>query len=169
MRYDSMEELTHSVERNGVDLGIDSTALVQEYVTARDGHITRVETIGGKYLYAINVYTTGESFNLCPADICRTTGGVELTRTACPVDAPKTGLRVEGVTPPAGVIESIERIAQGANIDVGGIEYMVDERDGRVLYYDVNALSNFVADARNVVGFDPHERLVDFLEAEAVN
>ena len=27
----------------------------------------------------------------------------------------------------------------------------------------MNALSNFVADARNVVGFDPHERLVDYL------
>jgi hypothetical protein len=50
---------------------------------------------------------------------------------------------------------------------VGGIEYMVDDRDGRLVYYDVNALSNFVADARNVIGFDPHERLVDFLVAEA--
>jgi DNA-binding beta-propeller fold protein YncE len=32
------------------------------------------------------------------------------------------------------------------------------------LYYDVNALSNFVADAVNVIGFNPHEKLVDFLE-----
>ena len=36
-----------------IDLGIDSTALVQEFVPARGGHITRVETLGGKYLYAI--------------------------------------------------------------------------------------------------------------------
>ena len=42
-----------------------------------------------------------------------------------------------------------------------------DDRDGRVVYYDVNALSNFVADARRVIGFDPHERLVDYLTAEA--
>ncbi len=35
------------------------------------------------------------------------------------------------------------------------------------MYYDINALSNFVADAVNVVGFDPHERLVDYLEEEA--
>jgi hypothetical protein len=128
-----------------------------------------VETLGGKYLYAINVYTTGDSFNLCPADICQTSDGVELVRGACPADAPKTGLTVEAFTPPQEVIDAIERIVQTAQIDVGGIEYMVDDRDGRLVYYDINALSNFVADARRVIGFDPHERLVDFLIAEARN
>ena len=44
---------------------------------------------------------------------------------------------------------------------------MIDDRDGRLVYYDVNALSNFVADAVNVVGFDPFARLADYLEAEA--
>jgi len=48
-------------------------------------------------------------------------------------------------------------------LDVGGIEYLVDDRDGRHYFYDINALSNFVADARNVIGFDPFERLVDYL------
>ena len=43
------------------------------------------------------------------------------------------------------------------------MEYLVNDRDGQVYYYDVNALSNFVADAPNVVGFDPFSRLVDFL------
>ena len=59
-----------------------------------------------------------------------------------------------------------EAFAQAAGIDVGGIESMIDNRDGRRVYYDVNALSNFVADAPRVVGFDPHARLVDFLQAE---
>ena len=35
-------------------------------------------------------------------------------------------------------------------------------------FYDVNANSNFVADAPRVVGFDPFARLVDWLEEEAV-
>jgi hypothetical protein len=47
------------------------------------------------------------------------------------------------------------------------VEYIVDERDGHRYYYDVNALSNFVADATRVVGFDPHAALADFLEREA--
>jgi len=49
---------------------------------------------------------------------------------------------------------------------VGGIEYAIDDRDGRLYYYDINALSNFVADAPRVVGFDPFARLADFLEQE---
>jgi len=35
------------------------------------------------------------------------------------------------------------------------------------MYYDINALSNFVADGQKVVGFDPFARLADWLEAEA--
>lgn len=61
----------------------------------------------------------------------------------------------------------MERIAWAARLDVGGIEYLVSERDGRRYYYDVNALSNFVADPVRVVGFDPTERLVDALVARA--
>ena len=167
MRYDSLAELTDAVAAGTVDLGIDSTALVQEFVPKRDGHITRVETLGGKYLYAIDVHAPGEQFNLCPADACQTVGGEELAiGSACPADARKTGLRVEGVTPPAHVIDAIERIVQAAQIDVGGIEYMIDDRDGMIVYYDINALSNFVADAVHVIGFDPHARLVNFLIRE---
>ena len=44
---------------------------------------------------------------------------------------------------------------------------MIDSRDGKPYFYDINALSNFVADARNVVGFDPFERLVDYLVERA--
>ena len=84
-------------------------------------------------------------------------------RGACAVDAPKTGLRVEGTTPPRAIIEQVERISRAAHLDVGGIEFLIDDRDGRHYFYDVNALSNFVADAPNVIGFDPFVRLVDYL------
>jgi predicted ATP-grasp superfamily ATP-dependent carboligase len=166
-RYDRPEDLARAAADERIKLGIDHTALVQEYIPARGGHITRVETLGGKYFYAIKVFTSGESFNLCPADICQRSDGVELVRSACPVDAPKTGLKVEGYTPPKNVIAACEKIMQTAQIDVGGIEYIIDDRDGKLLYYDINALSNFVADAVNVVGFDPFGRLVDFLEEVA--
>ncbi len=166
VKYNSEASLTEDILQNQIDFGIDHTALVQEYIPARGGYITRVETLGGKFLYAIKVYTSGESFNLCPADICQTTDGKELVRNACALDAPKTGLKVEAYDPPAEVINAVEKIVQSAGIDVGGIEYIIDDRDGEILYYDVNALSNFVADAVNVIGFNPHERLVDFIEAK---
>ena len=165
--FNSTEELIQAVAEDKIDLGLDYTALVQEFIPARDGHINRVETLDGKFLYAIKVYTTGESFNLCPADICQTTNGQELVRNACAVDAPKNGLKVEAFTPDREIINAIEKIIQASGIDVGGIEYIIDDRDGQLYYYDINALSNFVADAVNVIGFNPHEKLVDYIEKVA--
>lgn len=167
VRYDTPAALAEAVVSGRVSLGVDGTALVQESAPLRDGHITRVETLGGKYLYAINVFPATGSFDLCPADACQTTDGVELVRGACAVDAPRTGLRVEGTTPPDEVIAQVERIARAARLDVGGIEFLVDDRDGRHYFYDINALSNFVADAPNVVGLDPWVPLVDYLEQRA--
>ena len=164
-KYESADALQGAVSAGQVALGVDGVALVQEAAPLRDGHITRVETLNGEYLYAIDVYPATGSFDLCPADACQTTGGVELVGAACAVDAVKSGLRVDGVTPPREIIEQVERIARFTQLDVGGIEYLVDDRDGKHYFYDVNALSNFVADAPNVIGFDPWTNLVDYLEA----
>jgi glutathione synthase/RimK-type ligase-like ATP-grasp enzyme len=166
-RFESADEIGRAATNGSINLGLDHTALVQELVPYADGHITRVETLGGKFLYAINVYPAEDSFNLCPADACQTTEGQALSRSACAVDAPKNGMRVEGFTPPREIIQQVERIAQRVRLDVGGIEYMIDQRDGKHYFYDINALSNFVADARNVIGFDPFERLVDYIAARA--
>src|ERR1043166_8036537 len=154
VRYDNEAALAGAGARGDVQLGIDHVALVQESAPLRDGHIVRVATLGGKYLYAIKVYPAVGSFDLCPADACQTTTGVDLVRGACAVDAPKTGLRVEGYEPPAEIIAEVEAISRRASLDVGGIEYLVDDRDGKHYFYDVNALSNFVADPVNVIGFD---------------
>jgi len=166
VRFDTPEDLSRASVESRLDLGLDQTALVQEYIPARGGHITRVEVLEGRFLYAINVYTTGDTFNLCPADICQTSDGVALDRGACPADAPKNSLRVEAFTPPKDVIADVERITAAAGIEIGGVEYIVDDRDGQRYYYDVNALSNFVADAPRVLGFDPFARLADWLERE---
>jgi hypothetical protein len=166
-RFTSQEQLAEAARLEDLELGPDHTALVQEYIPPRDGRIVRVEVLGRRYLYAIRVYSAGDSFNLCPADVCRTVGGEELSRTACPADAPTNDLEVEAYVPPPQQIADVERIMEAAGIEVGGVEYVIDDRDGTLYYYDVNALSNFVADAPRVVGFDPFERLADYLEREA--
>jgi D-ala D-ala ligase C-terminus len=176
-RFDSVETLSEAAQQpDGLALGLDSTALVQEFIPARGGYIVRVEVLNGRFLYAIKVHITGETFDLCPADICRTPSGVELNRpyggpaegiASCPVEAPIAGLTVEGYQPPQQVIDDVERIMQRAGIEIGGVEYITDDRDGQRLYYDINALSNFVSDGPRVVGFNPFVNLADWLEAEA--
>jgi glutathione synthase/RimK-type ligase-like ATP-grasp enzyme len=151
VRYASREELASSIVDGTVPDSVDSVLLVQDYVPARGGAITRVETLGGRFLYAIEVETGGDSFDLCPADACAVSRGP---------------IRMQAVAPPPQLVEAAERIARAAALDVGGVEYLVDDRDGAARFYDINALSNFVAKPLDVLGWDPHERLVDFLKAE---
>ena len=65
--------------------------------------------------------------------------------------------------PRVELIAAAEAIARTAGLDVGGVEYLVDDRDGVPRFYDVNALSNFVARPLEVLGWDPHDRLVEHL------
>ncbi len=164
-RFDTPAELAEGVA--DLDLGIDHTALVQEYIPARDGRIIRVEVLERVFLYGIRIYTDGTDFNLCPADVCLDLEGADLERSACPAHAAKNDLRVEGYTPPPEIISHVEQILSASGIAIGGVEYMIDDRDGQLYYYDINALSNFVADAPRVVGLDPFAKLADWPEREA--
>jgi hypothetical protein len=155
--FDSLEELDASGYE--LDLGIDGIGLVQEHLPAVGGHVVRVEILGGELLYAIKLRLAEGSFNLCPADYCELPGirdGVS-----------GRGLPIEAYDAPHDVVEGAKRIVEAAGMDLGGVEYLVNERDGRPYYYDVNALSNFVADAPNVVGFDPFVDLVDLIVERA--
>ena len=96
------------------------------------------------------------SFNLCPADYC------ELPGVADGVSG--RGLAVEAYQPPEGVVRAAGRLLAATGADLGGVEYLVNARDGQPYFYDVNALSNFVADAPEVIGFDPLHNLVDYIE-----
>lgn len=148
VRYDTPEELHAAVLAGTTPTGIDGVCLVQEYVPARNAQAVRMETLDGKFLYAIALNTDGGTFDLCPADFCL-------------VDKP-TVSAVE-FKPDIETIREAEAIARASNMDIGGIEFMVDDRDGTRRYYDINGLSNFVADPLNVLGWDPHEQLADYL------
>lgn len=153
--FDSAEELAAAE----LDFGLDGTALVQERVPARGDSIVRVELLDGEVLYAIRILLVPGSFNLCPADYC------ELPGVADGVSG--RGLPIEAFDPPDDVVADAKRIAAAAGMDLCGIEYVVDERDGEAYFYDLNALSNFVADAPNVIGFDPFVNLVDLIAERA--
>jgi biotin carboxylase len=160
-RFDSRADL--EARAAALDFGPDGTALVQEFIESENGAIVRVEVLDDRYLYAIRIVRPESNFNLCPADICQIpppTAGADLG--ACPVEA-KPGLSVTRYDAPEAVVDQARALARGASIDVGGIEYLVGRADGRVYFYDVNATSNFVADAPAVLGFDPFPRFADYI------
>jgi hypothetical protein len=141
------------------ELGLDGTALVQEHLPAAGESVVRIEILDGEFLYAIRLQLLPGSFNLCPADYC------DLPGIADGVSG--RGLPIERFDPPKDVIEDAKRIVAAAGMELGGVEYLVNARDGRPYFYDVNALSNFVANAPAVIGFDPFVDLVDFLVRRA--
>ena len=160
-RFDAPETLEAAAHEERLDLGIDSIAVVQELLPARGGSITRVEVLDGSVLYAIHLTPpAGHGFNLCPADVCR--APADTPASFCPA---KPAMHIEAAEVPPWVAEQALAIAGVAGLDICGIEYLIDDRDGEAYFYDINALSNFVTDAEAIVGFDPFERLVDYLEA----
>lgn len=158
-RFDTEGSLANAVERGLLDLGIDDTALVQELLPARGGSITRVELLDGELLYAIRIIPPAGLFNLCPADICRDDANVDASLCAT-----RPAMAIELAQAPAAILRQAKDIARAGGLDVCGVEYLVDDRDGEAYIYDVNALSNFVSDAPRIVGFDPFESFVDYIE-----
>jgi glutathione synthase/RimK-type ligase-like ATP-grasp enzyme len=148
-RYDSAAELEAVIAASEAPTSVDRVLLVQEAIPARGGVIWRIETLAGKFLYAIEVDGAGQ-FDLCPADACDAERG--------------TPIAMKAFQPPAEIVAGAERVARAMGMDVGGVEVMVDDRNGTAKFYDVNALSNFVAKPLEVLGWDPHDRLVDHLK-----
>jgi hypothetical protein len=153
--YSSLDELADA----RVGLGVDGMALVQEQLPAEGDAIVRIEILDGRFLYAIRLLLMPGSFNLCPADYC------ELPGVADGVSG--RGLPIEGFEPPGDTIDNALRIVEAAGLDLGGVEYLVNARTGKPTFYDVNALSNFVANAPDVIGFDPFVDLVDLVAARS--
>ncbi|THD58390.1 MAG: alpha-L-glutamate ligase [Phenylobacterium sp.] len=148
IRYENEDELAAAVADELTPVGVDGVALIQAYVPARDGRVIRCEVLDGKLLYALALDGAGSTFDLCPADVCM-------------VDKPT--ITISEFKPPGDIVRAVEKVAAMSGLDVGGIEYMVDDRDGRPKFYDLNAMSNFVAKPLEVLGWDPHDKLVDYL------
>ena len=147
VRFDEPQALRAAVAARELPTSLDGVLLVQDYVPARGGVIMRMETLDRRFLYAIEV-AGGGAFDLCPADACQVPGST---------------VAMTAANPSVELQQAAEMVARAAHLDVGGVEVMIDDRDGTPRFYDINALSNFVAQPLEVLGFDPHDRLVDRL------
>jgi len=145
----------------------DNLFLLQEYLPHDpDQGIVRLEFLGGELLYAMRVKTHGR-FNLCPSPVCNP----DDSEGACDVPAAEAAAPPVEFFPfpdvPRDAIATARRIAEAARLDVGGIEYL-DTFDGRRVFYDINANSNLRPSVAAAFGFDPFERVVDYLVREMV-
>ncbi len=119
-----------------------------------------MEFLGGELLYAMRVVAHG-AFNLCPSEVCNPETG----ESHCEVPAAKASPPVEFYPyheVPAVAVDAGKKLIAAGGLDVGGIEYL-EASDGRLVFYDINANSNLREPIGRAFGFNPFERVVDFL------
>lgn len=147
----------------------DNLFLLQEYLPHDpEQGIVRMEFLGGELLYAMRVRTHGR-FNLCPSPVCNPDEGAGVCDTSAEhnVDAAPVEF-LPYLDVPHQAVATAKRIVRAAKLDVGGIEYLETD-GGRRVFYDINANSNLRPSVAAAFGFDPFERVVDFLVSRLQN
>jgi len=143
----------------------DNLLLLQEYFPTDPARgIVRMEFLGGELLYAMRVVSHGR-FNLCPAPVCNPEDG----EAVCEIPVDQKPVPPAEFFPypevPAQAVAWGKRIMAAGKLDVGGIEYL-ETADGGLVFYDINANSNLRPSVAQAFGFDPFERVVDYLVRE---
>lgn len=161
----SLKELERTLAENP-DLWLpDNLLLLQECFPVDPARgIVRMEFLGGELLYGMRVVSHG-SFNLCPSEVCHPVDGA-VAACALPSKTPQKPVEFFPYPEvPQDAVEKGRRIVTEGGLDVAGIEYL-EASDGRHIFYDVNANSNLRPPIARAFGFDPFERVVDYLLRE---
>ena len=157
--FDSVAALERYVDGDAFEDSVDGVTLIQRYIEAPQPFITRVEFVGGRLLYAVQV-DTSQGFELCPADVCR------IDDAFCPVGekaAPPRFRIVPGFSHP--IVERYRRFLADHGIGIAGIEFIRD-RDGEIYTYDVNTNTNYNADAERAAGMSGMRAIAAYLGSE---
>jgi hypothetical protein len=117
----------------------DGITLLQEYLRAAQPRVTRVEVVGGEFIYAISADTALGGFELCPADAC----GVAAAGT----QAPSLFSLRDGFAYP--VVGRYLDFAAAHGIEIAGFEF-IETVDGRLVTYDINTTTNYNAEIEAV-------------------
>ena len=141
-RYDSHEAFAAALADPDRERPVDGITLLQEYVEPRLPFITRVELVGGRFLYALTADTARGGFQLCPADACAVDPAA-----ACLVDGPPADdLQASLFALRAGfddpIVGAYEEFARAQGIEIAGFEF-IETADGRKVTYDVNTNTNY--------------------------
>jgi hypothetical protein len=155
--FASHDEFSAYTESPGNQAPVDGVTLLQEYLPAAQPVITRVEIVGGAYVYAITADTARGGFELCPADACAVdvparpdteqpdTGPPGASSPVGPPDGGPPSLFAlrEGFDHP--IIERYLSFARQHGVEIAGFEF-IETTDGRMVTYDVNTTTNYNAD-----------------------
>jgi hypothetical protein len=158
--FDSVDALARHVESAAFENSVDGITLIQEYIEAPEPFITRVEFVGGEFLYAVRV-DTSLGFELCPADVCQV-GDAFCPAGESAASVPRFRILPEFRHP---IVEHYRRFLATNGIGIAGIEFIVD-RQGQLYTYDVNTNTNYNADAEREAGIYGMRSIARYLGRE---
>jgi len=146
--FEGVDALERYVDSAAFEDSVDGVTLIQQYVAAPEPYITRVEFVGGAFLYAVRV-DTSQGFELCPADVCRIDDAFCPAGESAPVaTAPRFRIQ-RGFSHP--IVERYRQFLAKNGIGIAGIEFITDA-NGEIYTYDVNTNTNYNADAEHEAG-----------------
>jgi glutathione synthase/RimK-type ligase-like ATP-grasp enzyme len=116
----------------------------QEMLIAADGCVHRIEVLGSDILYEARVHLQANEFNYCLAH-----PESDVTLWSPREIAPK-------------VTESVKKILRAAKMELGAVEYLLDEKNNPV-FIDLNPVSSFHPGATAVLGRDPLDTTASYL------
>ncbi|HZO15542.1 MAG TPA: hypothetical protein VFB62_19855 [Polyangiaceae bacterium] len=155
--FSSSEQLEDYVNSEEFDAGPRGQVLLQQYIKPREPFITRVEILGGRFLYALRS-DTSEGFELCPADACQLPAAAP---DVCPADgAAKFSLSPLEADDP--LVARYIRLCDGEGFDLAGIEF-VESEDGERYTYDINGTTNYNSAVGAQAGVDGMRELARYL------
>jgi glutathione synthase/RimK-type ligase-like ATP-grasp enzyme len=140
-RFDDLATFRAYVQSDEFEVPVDGITLLQEYLQPRAPFITRIETVGYEFVYAITADTERGGFQLCPADAC------ELDENGKPKQAASLFALREGFAAP--IIDQVLGFARKYHLEVAGFEF-IETVDGRSVVYDVNTNTNYNPDVEAV-------------------
>jgi glutathione synthase/RimK-type ligase-like ATP-grasp enzyme len=142
--FQDADALAAYIGSDGFEEPLDGITLVQRYIAAPEPYITRLEFVGGRFLYAVRVDTSA-GFELCPADVC----ALPEEGAAAPLPAvDKFRIDPEFDTP---LIPLLEKVIAANDIEIAGIEVIRDAQ-GQLYAYDINTNTNYNPDAEAKAG-----------------
>lgn len=136
--FQDLDALEAYVKSDAFEDSVDGITLIQEYIRSPQQVITRVELVGGKFLYAVQV-DTSLGFEICPADVCQTGDAFCPAGTSTSAAAPRFRI-VRNFSDP--IVRKYERFIAANGIGIAGIELIADEQGG-IYTYDVNTNTNY--------------------------
>ena len=161
--FQDPSELERHLDGEGFDAGPGARMILQQHIRAPEPFITRVELVGGRFVFAMRS-STADGFELCPSDACNPMSGGP--GSAAMVGATALFSR-SPITADDPLVQKYIRLCNEEGIEIAGIEF-VEDAGGNRYTYDINGTTNYNQTLGARIGIDGMSEVARYVRWAAV-